>query len=697
MTDADDVITLRGLSADGRHGVYPFEREGGQSFTVDLSLWVDTRAAAAGDDLELTVDYGQIAQEVVAVLEGPSVYLLETLAQRVADAALSHPRVRAVEVTLHKPMAPLRQQFSDVALTVHRTTASSAPALRPGHWGASEDRSASAAPEVHPVVPARVGRRSTRPSGTRRGEAGRHVVLALGGNLGDAPTTLARAVGQLMDVDGLEIDDVSPVVRTLPVLEPGQQPQPDYWNAVVLARTWLEPGALLEATSAVEQRLGRERHQHWGPRTVDIDIVQLQGVTSDDPALTLPHPRARSRAFVLVPWQLADPDAVLEGAGRVDLLARVAPDRDGVVDAVSDWLEEPESVADESDQVLSGRSAHPVMATPAGGSVVVDAAPPARTAMPPVQGRGRPSRLDRLPETSRTDLRPDGTGADYLWRKLWAQWESASLPEAGAAAGPADTAAPMTPHAPTAAPGDGAPDVPPASAVACPTAVSRVTTTVPTPEGVADRISSPRTARADPAEAAHWRRPAAAATDSERPAVPTAAASAPVHPSHAGEQAAPAPQDAGARRTPKWVPVRGGGAARPRPAAASEAAPPASAGHGSDTAGTPSLPAWNFPSRDNVRIVDDARDLAPAHSATSGPAAPPADDRAGGQDGTVGPDGGGAPHRRSILDPHLPPSTPTGPLDHDVPGQTTSIMRRVTVRPTVTGHQPVVGRGGAQP
>ncbi|MFD1102987.1 dihydroneopterin aldolase, partial [Schaalia naturae] len=144
MSGIFDIITLRGLSARGHHGVYPFEREGTQPFTVDLSLWVDTRRAAAADDLDLTVDYGEIAGEAVAVLEGPSVYLLETLAQRIAEAALAHPRVHGVEVTLHKPMAPLRQQFSDVAITIRRGAAAE-PASSAGASGESATRDEASA------------------------------------------------------------------------------------------------------------------------------------------------------------------------------------------------------------------------------------------------------------------------------------------------------------------------------------------------------------------------------------------------------------------------------------------------------------------------------------------------------------------------------------------------------------------------
>jgi dihydroneopterin aldolase len=118
--DAADVVALRGLRGTGRHGWYERERAEGQPFVVDVELRLDTRAAAASDDLADTVDYGTLAADVVALVEGEPVRLVETLAQRVADRCLADPRVRAVRVTVHKPMAPVAVAFDDVTVTVVR-------------------------------------------------------------------------------------------------------------------------------------------------------------------------------------------------------------------------------------------------------------------------------------------------------------------------------------------------------------------------------------------------------------------------------------------------------------------------------------------------------------------------------------------------------------------------------------------------
>jgi 7,8-dihydroneopterin aldolase/epimerase/oxygenase len=118
--DAADVVALRGLRATGRHGWYEHERVEGQPFVVDVELRLDTRTAAASDDLADTVDYGTLAADVVALVEGEPVRLVETLAQRVADRCLADPRVRAVRVTVHKPQAPMTVPFDDVTVTVVR-------------------------------------------------------------------------------------------------------------------------------------------------------------------------------------------------------------------------------------------------------------------------------------------------------------------------------------------------------------------------------------------------------------------------------------------------------------------------------------------------------------------------------------------------------------------------------------------------
>lgn len=119
--DGVDLIEVRGIRAHGRHGVLDEERRTGQLFIADVVVAIDTRAAAGSDDLADTVDYSTIAQATHALLAGDPVDLIETLADRIAHACLSLPGVAAVEVTLHKPSAPVGVPVEDVILRILRT------------------------------------------------------------------------------------------------------------------------------------------------------------------------------------------------------------------------------------------------------------------------------------------------------------------------------------------------------------------------------------------------------------------------------------------------------------------------------------------------------------------------------------------------------------------------------------------------
>ncbi|MGW9580535.1 2-amino-4-hydroxy-6-hydroxymethyldihydropteridine diphosphokinase [Streptomyces albidoflavus] len=152
------------------------------------------------------------------------------------------------------------------------------------------------------------------------------AVISLGSNLGNRLETLQGAVDALEDTPGLRVKAVSPVYETEPWgVDPGSQPS--YFNAVAVIRTTLPPGSLLERAQAVEEAFHRVRDERWGPRTLDVDIVAYAGVVSADPELTLPHPHAHERAFVLAPWHEVDPEAELPGQGPVDeLLSALAGD-----------------------------------------------------------------------------------------------------------------------------------------------------------------------------------------------------------------------------------------------------------------------------------------------------------------------------------------------------------------------------------
>lgn len=535
-----DQIRLSGITATGYHGVFDHERREGQTFVADVVVHLDTRRAAAGDDLAHTLDYGGLAQQVAAVLAGEPVDLIETVAERIAATVLAAGAVQAVDVAVHKPQAPIPVPFGDVVVAIRRDrtklpaaepytgplreaalprtgaaalvaplpgdatgpsggfperpdvgradaatpalgtpspasglpvpgtpvsgmaasgmpvsglpvsgmaggglvapgsapsgavpsptgppagassagapsdalTAHGLPAPDPGGSGTSDDAPTTVfgAPLAPPTplgpaddAPTTVFGAPPPPPGPLTGEPAEvgagpddsgpagtaveawdpaatqvmpgpvpayddeldafgqqdevvtgeivtdplddaptepvDVVLALGANLGSAQETLRDAVSDLAGTRGIEVTDVSPLARTAAV---GPE-QPDYLNAVVLARTTLSPRDLLRATQAIEHAHGRERAERWGPRTLDVDIVVYGSVLAVTDDLELPHPRAHERAFVLEPWSQVDPDAVLPGlgGGPVAQLAATAPDRGGVRWLALDWLTAP--------------------------------------------------------------------------------------------------------------------------------------------------------------------------------------------------------------------------------------------------------------------------------------------------------------------------------------------------------------------
>jgi len=144
------------------------------------------------------------------------------------------------------------------------------------------------------------------------------VVIAMGSNLGDRMDYLQGGLDGLFDTPRLVFLAVSPVYETTPV---GGPEQPDYLNAVAIGETTLPAQAVLERCHSLEDAFSRVRGERWGPRTLDLDLIVYGDEVSNTPGLTLPHPRAHERAFVLAPWFDADPDAELPGRGKVaDLL-----------------------------------------------------------------------------------------------------------------------------------------------------------------------------------------------------------------------------------------------------------------------------------------------------------------------------------------------------------------------------------------
>jgi 2-amino-4-hydroxy-6-hydroxymethyldihydropteridine diphosphokinase len=153
------------------------------------------------------------------------------------------------------------------------------------------------------------------------------AIVAFGANLGDREATIAAAVRELADTEGVALVAVSPVYETVAIKDAGVDADaPGYLNGVVALQTVLDPHALLARLLEIEAAHGRERTEHWGDRTLDLDLIDVDGLVLDDADLVLPHPRAWQRAFVLQPWLDLEPDATLTGRGPIAALRAAARD-----------------------------------------------------------------------------------------------------------------------------------------------------------------------------------------------------------------------------------------------------------------------------------------------------------------------------------------------------------------------------------
>lgn len=249
-----DRVEIRGLTVLTLVGVLPHEREMEQPVTIDLDLMVDLHDAGLSDELGDTANYGAVAEQVAALVRESKDQLLERLAERICALALTFAHVESVDVTVTKMRPPIPENLTSTGVRLHRT------------------RDADTSVE------------------TNR----RRAFLALGSNLGDRIEFLRLAVDQLPDVVR-----TSQVFETDPIGGPGGQ-RP-YLNMVAEIATELDPYALLRRCRHIERQAMRQRVEHWGPRTLDIDVLLYDGVMISDPELTIPHPRYAERRFVLAP------------------------------------------------------------------------------------------------------------------------------------------------------------------------------------------------------------------------------------------------------------------------------------------------------------------------------------------------------------------------------------------------------------
>lgn len=263
-----DHVLINDLRFESIIGVLDQERLAPQPLRVDVDMEIDLHDAGSSDDLEQTVHYGEVAVALANLARDTQYLLLERLAQHMAEVVLSFPLVRAVELTLTKLQPPIPEQIDSTAVRIRRVRA-----------------------EV---------------SNTTRHRA----IVALGSNLGRREAHLRFAVERL----GESVVAQSQVFETDPVGGPDDQGA--YLNMVVVLETELDPYALLRWLHRIEADAGRERVVHWGPRTLDLDLLFFDDVVITGGNLAVPHPRYAERRFVLAPLSEVAPDKCPENWER---------------------------------------------------------------------------------------------------------------------------------------------------------------------------------------------------------------------------------------------------------------------------------------------------------------------------------------------------------------------------------------------
>lgn len=246
---AADEIRIEELEIYAHHGVYPEETRDGQIFYVNAVLYMDVQAAGQGDDLDRTVNYGTVCRFINDWMHENTCLLLEAVAERLSSALLlEYRRLAGVELEIRKPHAPVRLPFGCVSVKVRR------------QW--------------------------------------HRAYVAVGSNLGNREDYVAGAVKALREHPLVEVKKVSDMINTKAY---GGVEQGDFLNGAMEIETLLGPWELLDALHEIENKAGRERTLHWGPRTLDLDILFYDKMCIETKDLVIPHPDMENREFVLKP------------------------------------------------------------------------------------------------------------------------------------------------------------------------------------------------------------------------------------------------------------------------------------------------------------------------------------------------------------------------------------------------------------
>lgn len=244
-----DRIYIKKLEIFAKHGVFAEEKTLGQKFLISAVLHTDIREAGKTDDLTKSIHYGEVSHMMKEYLESHTFDLLERAVETLAEKMLLEiPGLQEVELELEKPWAPIGLPLETVSVSIQRK------------W--------------------------------------HRAYIALGSNMGEREHYLQMAVDSIREKEGCQVEKVSSFIRTAPY---GGVEQDDFLNGCMQIRTLFTPQELLEALQEIERQAGRERKIHWGPRTLDLDIIFYDREVVEEENLQIPHVEMAKRDFVLIP------------------------------------------------------------------------------------------------------------------------------------------------------------------------------------------------------------------------------------------------------------------------------------------------------------------------------------------------------------------------------------------------------------
>lgn len=244
-----DEIRIENLEVYAYHGVYEKEKEKGQTFFVNAVLYTDFASAGMKDDLELSTDYGSVCTFISKWMTEHRFDLLESIAERLSQAILFRfPLIQSLDLEIRKPEAPIPLPFESVSVKVHRG------------W--------------------------------------HQVYLSVGSNMGDRRQHIQNALNALCSKKRIKDVVMSSLIETKPY---GGVEQDDFLNGAISLKTLLSPADLLKFLHKIEASENRERLIHWGPRTLDLDILFYDKLVYEDDDLIIPHVDLENRSFVLEP------------------------------------------------------------------------------------------------------------------------------------------------------------------------------------------------------------------------------------------------------------------------------------------------------------------------------------------------------------------------------------------------------------